>query len=229
MNRSNLPPSNKSRVIWPGDTERISIVGTTGSGKTHAAMYQLSTRDYDRKPWVIFDFKGDPLLNEVEGAQHISLDWIPRHHAGIYIVHPSPGDEIEVEDLLWRIWAHENIGIYIDEGVMIGNHNNAYRSCLTQGRSKHIPMIVLCQRPVWIDPFTFSESEFFQVFDLGYRKDRLKVEEFVPFDLSAQLPERYSYYYMRKQRQLLVLSAMPDRNAILDTFDMKLRKLTKVV
>ena len=164
-----------------------------------------------------------------EGARHITLmDECPRS-PGIYVVHPNPGQEIEVEHFLWKIWECENTGIYIDEGVMIGNHNDAYRACLTQGRSKHIPMIILCQRPVWIDPFTFSESDFYQVFELGWRKDIQKMQEFIPHDLEAQLPPRYSYYYDRKSRTFVVLSAMPDRDAILDTFDLKLRGLTKVV
>lgn len=217
------------KVVWPGPMDRISIVGTTGSGKTHAALFQLSMRDFDRKPWVIFDFKGDDLVNSIEGAQHISMDSECPRNAGIYIVHPNPGDEIEVEEFLWKLWACENVGIYIDEGVMIGNHNNAYRACLTQGRSKRIPMIILCQRPVWIDQFTFSESDFYQVFELGWRKDKLKMMEFIPFNLEPQLPPRYSYYYDRKLRNFVVLSAMPDRDAILDTFDIKLRGLRKVV
>jgi len=222
------------KIRWPGDTDRMSIVGTTGSGKTQAALWQLSTRDFDRKPWVIFDFKHDDLINSIEGTQEISLDDPAPIHRGIYIVHPNPGDD--TEPLLWRIWAQENIGVYIDEGVMIGNSNNAYRSCLTQGRSKHIPMIILCQRPVWIDPFTFSESDFYQVFHLGWKKDVQKMMEFIPNEtnedqhpLLERLPRYYSHYYDRSERQLVKLRAVPDRDAILDTFDLKLMKLRKVV
>lgn len=213
----------------PGDTDRISIVGATGSGKTHAALWQLSIRDFDRKPWVILDYKGDELLNSIDGAQHITLDDPAPTQPGIYIVHPNPGDDVEVEAFLWRLWQSENVGIYIDEGVMIGNGNNAYRACLTQGRSKHIPMIVLCQRPVFIDQFTFSESDFFQVFRLGWLKDIKKMQEFIPYQVETRLPERYSYYYDVKANEMVVMKAVPDRNAILDTFDLKLRKLRKVV
>lgn len=213
----------------PGDTDRISIVGATGSGKTHAALWQLSIRNFDEKPWVILDYKGDELLNSIQGAEHITLDSSAPRHPGIYIVHPNPGDDVEVEAFLWRVWQQENIGVYIDEGVMIGNGNDAYRACLTQGRSKHIPMIVLCQRPVWIDQFTFSESDFFQVFRLGWAKDIKKMEEFIPYDLSRRLPERHSYYYDVKANKTVQVSAVPDRQAILDTFDLKLSRIAKVV
>lgn len=218
-----------SNLKLPGDTDRISIVGATGSGKTHAALWQLSIRDFDVKPWVILDFKGDDLLNSIAGAQDIDYDWEPTTQPGIYILHPNPGEDVQIEAFLWRIWQHENIGIYIDEGVMIGNGNNAYRCCLTQGRSKHIPMIVLCQRPVFIDQFTFSESDYFQVFRLGWLKDIKKMQEFIPYNVEMRLPERYSYYYDVKANVLNIMRAVPDRDAILDTFDLKLRRLRKVV
>jgi hypothetical protein len=213
----------------PGNTDRIAIVGATGSGKTHAAMWQLSRRDFDKKPWVILDYKGDELLNSIQHAQHISLEHDAPTAPGIYIVHPNPGEESEVEAFLWKLWQSENVGIYIDEGVMIGNGNDAYRACLTQGRSKHIPMVVLCQRPVWIDQFTFSESDFFQVFRLGWLKDVKKMEEFIPYDLERRLPEHYSYYYDVKANEMVIMAAVPDHNAILDTFDLKLSRLLKVV
>jgi len=213
----------------PGDTDRISIVGTTGSGKTHAAVWQLSLRNFNLKPWVIFDFKGDDIINSIEGAQHIQLDADAPRYPGIYIVHPSPGDEVEVEAFLWKLWTSENVGIYIDEGIMIGNHNDAYRACLTQGRSKHIPMIVLCQRPVWIDPFTFSESDYYQVFRLGWTKDTKKMQEYIPYDIERPLPNHYSYYYDRATNEIVVMQPVPDRDSILDTFDVKLSKLRKVV
>jgi hypothetical protein len=213
----------------PGDTDRISIVGATGSGKTHAALWQLSMRDFDRKPWVILDYKGDDLLNSIEGAQHINYDWEPTTQPGVYILHPNPGDDVEVEAFLWKVWKHGNIGVYVDEGVMIGNGNNAYRSILTQGRSLHIPMIVLCQRPVFIDQFTFSESDYFQVFRLGWMKDIKKMEEFIPYQVSRRLPDHHSYYYDVKANEMVIMGAVPDRDAILDTFDLKLRRLRKVV
>lgn len=218
-----------SEVNFPSDRQRLSIVGATGSGKTHAAMWHLSRRDYDQKPWIIYDFKFDELINEVEGTFELGVtDPIP-DHPGIYIVHPHPGQADEVEAQMWKIWEHEHVGVYIDEGYMIGANSKAFRALLTQGRSKYIPMIILSQRPVRLDWFVFSESNFFQVFRLQHRKDLENVNQFIPFNLEKRLPEFHSYYYDVGENKLNVLRPAPDENAILDTFETRLRKLKKVV
>lgn len=214
---------------FPNDTQRLAIVGATGSGKTHAAMWHFSKRDFDIKPWIVYDFKYDELINGIEGATHIKVDApIPRD-PGIYIVHPHPGETDLVDQQMWAIWEHENVGVYIDEGYMLGQNSKGFRALLTQGRSKHIPMIVLSQRPVWMDRFVFSESEFFQVFRLQHKKDLANVQQFIPYDLSRRLPEYHSYYYDVPANKMVILKSVPDRDAILDTFDMKLEKIRKVI
>jgi hypothetical protein len=213
----------------PGDQDRIAIIGATGSGKTHAGMWHLSRRNYDVKPWIVYDFKMEEFINEIPGAYRLSVtDPIPTR-PGIYIVQPNADQEDLVEIQMWKIWSTENTGVFIDEGYMLGNGNRGFRMLLTQGRSKHIPMIVLCQRPVWLDRFVFSESQFFQVFHLNSRKDLQTVEQYVPQDLSTPLPLRHSYYYDVRARSLVMLRSMPDKDAILDTFDLKLQKLRKVI
>lgn len=216
-------------VRFPNDTQRLAIVGATGSGKTHAALWHLSRRNYDSKPWMVYDFKNDELINEIESARHLTLEDPLPDHPGLYIVHPHPGETDAVEGHMWKIWARENMGVYVDEGFMIGTNNRGFRALLTQGRSKHIPMIVLSQRPVWLDRFVFSESEYFQVFRLQHRKDVANVEEFIPYDLSKRLPEYHSYYYDVADDNMVILKPTPDRDVILDTFDLKLSKLKKVV
>jgi len=214
---------------FPNDTQRLSIVGATGSGKTHAALWHLSRRNYDLKPWIVYDFKEDDLIADIEGTYEIGLaDPIPIR-PGLYVVHPNPNQVDAVEDHMWRIWKQENTGVFIDEGFMVGTNNDGFRALLTQGRSKHIPMITLSQRPVWLDRFVFSESEFFQVFRLQHRKDVASVEEFIPYDLSKRLPPHWSYYYDAPTDQLIKLKPTPDLKVILDTFNMKLSTLKKVV
>jgi hypothetical protein len=214
---------------FPNDTQRLVIVGATGSGKTQAAMWQLSRRGFLNKPWIIYDFKGDEMIQSLEGV----IDWPVESPApsrpGLYVVKPHPDQVGEVDLQLQSVWEHENIGVYIDEGLMLGTKNIGFRRLLTQGRSKHIPMIVLSQRPVWLDRFVFSESEFFQIFRLQHRKDLAAVQEFIPFDVSERLPEYHSYYYDVTTDSMVVLEPVPDRDAILDTFDTKLRKLQKVI
>ncbi len=216
---------------FPNDQQRLSVIGATGSGKTHAGLWHLSRRAYDRMPWIVYDFKGDDFIGEIDGAFHVDLEDPIPVHPGIYVVHPNM-DELadgSIESHMRKIWTHENTGVFIDEGYMIGNNNRGFRALLTQGRSKHIPMIVLSQRPVWMDRFVFSESEFFQVFRLQHKKDIQNVEQFIPHSLSSRLPEYHSYYYDVGSNRMGVLGPVPDRPNILDRFDLKLRKLRKVV
>lgn len=214
---------------FPNDQQRLAIVGATGSGKTHAALWHLSRRNYDQKPWVIYDYKYDDIINSIDGAFELSIDDPAPDEPGLYIVHPEPDQQEALENQMRDIWRKEDIGVYIDEGYMVGNNNKAFRALLTQGRSKHIPMIVLSQRPVWMDKFVFTESEFFQVFRLQNRRDVAKMEEFIPYDLEKRLPEFQSYYYDVATNRLSILRPVPDRAAILATFNARLARLKKVV
>lgn len=224
---------------FPDDTDRQVIVGATGSGKTHAALWHLSRRDYDTKPWIIYDFKYDDLIGEMPNVHHTDLKHVPER-PGIYVVHPHPGAGDAVTDHMWRIWEQGNTGVYVDEGYMIESGNKAFRSLLTQGRSKHIPMIVLSQRPVWIDRFTMTEAGYHQIFRLQHNDDYKVVMGVVPFQsqpwfkrggyrVPPRLPRHHSYYYDVGEDELQHLGPVPDRDAIMDTFARRLERLKKVV
>lgn len=214
----------------PNDSQRHAIIGATGSGKTVAAVWHLSLRNYDQKPWVIYNFKDDKTIDGIPYARHIGVEEIPTK-PGVYVVHPTPGEASDgtVENQLWEIWSRGNIGVYVDEGYMMGNNNTAFRALLTQGRSKQIPMIVLSQRPVWMDRFVFSESEFFQVFRLQNKKDRKSVEEFVPADLGKRLPPFHSYYYDVGNDTVSILKPVPPVEKLHSIFEQKLKRVKNVV
>jgi hypothetical protein len=212
----------------PDDSQRLSIIGATGSGKTVAAIWHLSQRNFASKPWIVYNFKDDKNIDGIPYARHIGVEEIPIR-PGVYVVHPKPHETDEVEMQMWEIWGRQNIGVYVDEGYMLGNNNRAFRALLTQGRSRQIPIIVLSQRPVWMDRFVFSESEFFQVFRLQNKKDVKNVEEFVPADLSKRLPAFHSYYYDVGADKVTVLKPVPSMESIYARFESQLKRLKKVV
>lgn len=215
-------------IKLPDETERISIVGRTGSGKTIAALWHLSQRDIETRPWIIYNFKGDKNIDAIPHTVPLDLNHMPTK-PGVYVVRPNPAQYDDVESQLWEIWAREKIGVYIDEGYMIGNRNAAFRALLTQGRSKEIPMIVLSQRPVHLDRFVFSESEYFQVFALQHKKDLLTVNDFIPHDLSKRLPKHHSYYYDVSDDKLTKLAPVPPLEELLTMFDRRLSRVRKTV
>jgi len=212
----------------PDSSQRLAIVGATGSGKTQAAIWHLSMRDYMQRPWIVYNWKTDKSIDGIPGHFDIGLEELPKY-PGVYVVHPHPNNEEEVERQMWAIWERGGIGVYVDEGYMVGNNNPAFRSLLTQGRSREIPIITLSQRPVWMDRFVFSESEFFQVFRLQHKKDRQSVEQFVPANLSRRLPEYHSYYYDVGDDKMTVLRPVPDIDHIYSGFDARLSRLKRVV
>ena len=224
-----LPSECKPSMNGPGDRDRFAIVGTTGSGKTYAGMYNLSHRNYDVKPWIIYDFKNDELINEIPGAQHISLTEKLPTRPGVYIVHPVPGEEELVDEHMMQIWAQENTGVYIDEGYMIPKNSRGFTSILTQGRSKHIPVITLSQRPVYMNRFVFTEAQYLQIFRLQHADDIATTQKFIPHDLSGRLPMYHSYWYDVANDKLVAVGPVPDSDAILDTFDTRMPRMRKVI
>lgn len=212
----------------PNDNQRIAILGKTGSGKTVAGLWQLSERSYDIMPWVIFDFKGDKSIAEIPYTIEIQITDPPPSEPGLYIVRPLPDDGEAVDAFLMACWRKERIGLFFDEGYMIGNgkgDSRAFRALLTQGRSKNIPMIILSQRPAWLSRFAFSEADFYQIFWLNDIEDRKRVQGFLPrerADLHARLPNYHSIYYDVGKDKVDLLRPVPNSDSILATFERRL-------
>lgn len=212
-------------VDMPRSDKRTAVIGSTGSGKTQFAVWLLSIRDYDRRPWVIFDFKGDQLIEQIEGegAKEISIFGPPPKKAGIYIVRPIPElHDQAVEKFLWACWAQEYIGIYIDEGYMLGQRNAALNACLTQGRSKNIEMIILSQRPVWMSKFVFSEANFFAVFNLTLESDRKHVQGYIGNNAISLLPKYNCLWYDVDNQEGATFKPVPKASDIIASFADKL-------
>lgn len=211
----------------PGPDQRILVLGRTGSGKTHMGLFQLSVRDYTERPWVVMNSKGDKAINQIQGAKEMRLtDPVPSE-PGIYIIRPLPDvDDNALEDLLWRIWAQENVGLFVDEGYMVPKTSKAFRAILTQGRSKNIPMIINSQRPVYLDRFAISEADFYQVFHMNDKADRDTISRFMPdVDLDKRLPKYHSLYYDVGEDQLNEFRPAPPMSSIQSTFRTRLEKL----
>jgi len=210
----------------PTSQQRIAVVGRTGSGKTVAGLWHLSNANYLSQPWVIIDFKTDEHINSIERAQYITTKDTPKK-PGIYIVQPQIDDE-DLEGFLTRIWHRGNTGVYVDEGYMMSENKRVEKrmiSLLTQGRSKHIPMIILSQRPVWMSRFVFSEADFYQVFHLNDDRDIETISSMLPKAAYRKLPDYHSVYYDVGKDQLDYLLPVPDTDEILASIDERLKTI----
>lgn len=209
----------------PTDSQRISIYGKTGSGKTVGGLWQLEKRSWLRMPWTVIDFKGDPIIGRIPRLDELGIEDKPPRHAGLYAIRPLPDqDDDALEQYMWRVWEKGRHGLFVDEAFMIPRFSKAWKALLTQGRAKTIPIIALSQRPSWLSPFQMSESDFHQVFHLQRPSDQLALKEWVPGLRPHILPrDRFcSYWYDDSAGTLQKLAPVPDEDEILNRFDLKM-------
>lgn len=211
-------------VKFPGPDDRLYILGRSGSGKTTAALWHLSGKDFNDQPWVIVNTKGDSNINDlitaVPAIRTIDINSTPGD-SGLFHVRPHPDTEaMELDAFLGRIWRKGNCGVLIDEGYMIEEDRNL-NAMLTQGRDKEIPMIVLTQRPTWISKFVESEANFVQLFNLSRLDDRKNVAGLVPVDKNYRLDRFCSYWYNVDEHELVTFAPVPNKAAIISTFRAK--------
>lgn len=201
----------------PGPDDRVVILGSTGSGKTTGGVWMLAYSDWKFRPWVVFNFKNDALLNQLP-ATVLPITKNPPTEPGLYIVNVLPNEEELVSQFFYKCWLQENIGIYIDEGTMVGYRDKWFRACLTQGRSKYIQMIILSQRPVSLDKYVFTEATFFAVYNLNWIEDRKTVVGYLNGDKIERLDRFYFRWYDVNQQDMTVFRPVPSGPELLKLF-----------
>lgn len=215
---------------FPSNQQRVAVIGRTGSGKTQFGAWLLSQSGFDKQPYVVIDYKGDELLGSIDRVREIGLKELPKH-PGLYTIRPTPSENDAVEEWLWKAWARERIGLYVDEGYALPD-KGAFQAILTQGRSKRIPVICLTQRPTWVSRFVFSEADFYAVFHLNDHRDRLTVQAFTPrerMDLKNRLPDFHSYWYDVGKDRVFQIKPVPDAETIVEAIDARLRPKKRTI
>lgn len=230
-----------TEVRTPNDTNRTIVLGRTGTGKSQFAINLLSEQNWNEIPWVIIDFKGEDLLEDILNENPNSIRIItpksnPPKSPGLYYMKCNPIDDDElIEVFMRKMHKQGNIGLYVDEGYMMPKFGNTpgFTLLQTQGRSLHIPMICLYQRPVWMSRFAIAQSDFRAIFKQDDNRDEKVIKEFVksvtlpngqklgPTELE-QLPDYYCLWYDVGRGKTAILQPAPDRNIILQKFRSRL-------
>ncbi len=199
----------------PGADNKTIVIGANGSGKTIFGAWLLSLQRFDKRPWVILDFKNEVLWDDVgfPPLRRLRLGEMPGKR-GLYVMTVLPGQEEELEKWFWKVLVKENIGIFCDE-VNMTQYSKGFLAILRMGRSKHIPIIACTQRPVKVDRELFTECQFKVVFRLDDARDYKTVQEFTgdaPVDVP--LPEHWCYWYDSPKRTLHTLKPCPGPDTI---------------
>lgn len=117
---------------------------------------------------------------------------------------------VQDEDLILKMcrWLYDHadirrpVTIYFDEtaDLMSGTRAHAnIRRLLQQGREKAIQLIVINQRPFFVDQTFFSESSYLYVGYLSREDDRIRVRKEIDYDpfvrlMESPLPKRTWMY-----------------------------------
>lgn len=215
----------------PDDSQRIVIVGHTGSGKTHEGLHQLSQRSIDTMPWVMIDQKGKDLVAQVPVTAPATLDGPVPTDPGLYAIRAgwediNPGGPLD--RYLLSVCEAGNTGVFIDEGQLLGQNNRGLRTLLTQGRSLGCPLIFVCQRPVFVDTFVFGCADYMQCFILHHPDDRDRIERHVPADKldfgRLHGAKHHSWYYDPAANTAELIGPAPPFNEIYDRILTRLPK-----
>lgn len=206
-------------LVLPGGEDRTCVIGMTGTGKTVRAGSILLKQRFDERPWVLIDFKNEILFDQIgtPPIQELKLGAMPGKR-GLYRMRVRPDQEDELESWLWKVWHHENIGLFCDEFSLVPR-GTAFKGILRQGRSKRIPVIACTQRPAGCDREIFTESNFMVCFRLKDERDYKTIEGLGAGDgIKVPLPPFHSYYYNAKDNSLLTLPPGPAPDVLAKSF-----------
>lgn len=219
-------------MVLPTLKQRVAVIGKTGSGKSVFGLWLLSRAAFHEQPFVIVDYKHDELIEHIDYAPVIGYDEIPKQ-PGIYILRPHPSEDEQMEGFLRKVWERGRVGLYFDETAELPKHygKGALHACLTQGRSKRIPVIACTQRPTGVAPAIFTEADFFACFYLQKPEDVQSFARYTPWDareiINNRLPPFHCRWYDSPRDVALTLGPSPGDDVILDTFHDRLAELKR--
>lgn len=212
----------------PSLTQRVSVSGRTGSGKTRFSAHLLSKAAFDKQPFIIIDFKGEELFMLTDSIREIGLHEGLPTKPGVYVTRPGIDADSKVALNAWleNVWRREKIGLYFDEFAHVPYRGklNAVEGILMQGRSKRLPLIACTQRPCHCTRFLFSEADYHSAFNLTLRGDQERIEEYIGHKrLVEPFKPFHSGWFDIAQHNYWRLLPCPSDEIILQRFEDRLR------
>lgn len=213
---------------FPNESQHVALAGMNGSGKTWGAIDMLSWRDIKERAWFIIDHKRDSTLKKLP-AQPYNPRSLVLPSRGLHIIRPKLGgeDREDLEEFLRRVFKHGKIGVYIDEGHLMG-FSNMVRNILVAGRDRRVPLMWTSQKANWIDPFVWSQSKFYRVFTLQTAKDVKAVQENWPVKFQMPAPFHSWYYDGTKNKVYYLLPADTIEKSV-ERLDAQLRHVYSMI
>ena len=119
-----------------------------------------------------------------------------------------------------RIWREGAWTLYIDEAYYVEHvlHiGNETTKLLTQGRSKHISVVLGVQRPAWVSRFALSEPVHVLCSRLHDRRDIKVMQEIAGAEYAESLSnlKRYEFSYINRDTMNIIKVTRDDVNEVL--------------
>ena len=194
--------------ISPSD--RVSIVGKTGSGKTYLARRLLAGMAREAKklpfyyPIIILDNKGrletfrgfGKRIRKLKALRQALVSSTP-----IITYSPEEGEQNEKYytgffDFLYNL--NMPMLVYVDELALVGTGNDmpeSYEKFMKQGRERMQSLWAATQNPVFVAHDFFSNADHFFIFDLLLETDRNKMAAFAGAPVKERPEEKHGFWY----------------------------------
>lgn len=187
-------------------TDRVAIMGMTGSGKTYFEGAILA----GVPRLIVIDPKGLIRNDPMWPLDYQEDGWtkLDKGKPARMYVPPQSADE-DYEVIFDRILQLRGIIVYIDElyGVGPARGSRGLRNLYTRGRQLGIGVHASFQRPVFVPLYALSEAEWKIMFHLEMEGDR--------DHMSAMGFGNYAYQWLDKDRHACMVKAPNGKITIL--------------
>ncbi len=196
------------RSITPKKTERMIVVGATGTGKSTLVRQLLPAY----KSVLAIDPIG--YLGATDGKGHLdgyklaqTPDEVARLGKRHKLIQYRPRPEFhywEPYDQVFH-WVFErgNTLLFNDEAYRVMRNNREaptwLNACSTAGRQRGVGMITCTQRPTGIDLRLLSEAEHYVCFRLRKEVDRKRMAEVMGDRVVTHPARGHAFWYMRDE------------------------------
>ncbi len=178
------------------NSERVFIVGASGSGKTELGKFLLNKLNRV----VIIDPKHTFKLDGFKNVWRMMgfTDLMKKQFR--LIARPKINDDEKLSDLIRKLYKLKNVTIYIDELATLNDSFPSSMALLANvvrtGREKNVSVWSGTQRPRHVPLIFLTESESMFVFNLRSEADREHVAGYGGDELKDRIGN-YQFWYIR--------------------------------
>lgn len=200
--------------------QHITLVGTTGDGKTYLAKDICEMRKWCV---VIATKKADESLkrfNRESGNWHTVTSWPPDFHQQHVLYWSRPktlgnfeDQRIRIYNALAGIYYAGGWTCYLDDVFYIASTlhlNEVVKMMYTQVRSQDVSLIGSIQRPAWVPVEVLSQSSHMLIFGLHNLNDvetSAKEQGIKPamLKLAVEKLQKYDFIWVRRGRDPIIV------------------------